>query len=101
MSTKLAGFVIPGDGADGARNYYRPYCGHYGYRYDDDEPRYYRSHRWDGYYDRPNYRGGWHHRWDDDKRLMNMADAKRAAVFAPVALPSHRPSLLINPGLLG
>ena len=25
----------------------------------------------------------------------------RAAVFAPAALPSHRPSLLINPGLLG
>jgi hypothetical protein len=47
-------------------NYYRPYYGYYGYRYDDDEPRYYRSHRWDGYYDRPNYWGGWHHRWDDD-----------------------------------
>ena len=46
-------------------NYYRPYYGYYGYRYDDDEPRYYRSHRWDGY-DRPNYWGGWHRRRDDD-----------------------------------
>ena len=46
-------------------NYYRPY-GYYGYRYDDDAPRYYRSHRWDGYYDRPNYWGGWHRRRDDD-----------------------------------
>jgi len=50
-------------------NYYRPY-GYYGHRYDDDdEPRYYRYRRWDGYYDRPNNWGGdrsWHHRGDDD-----------------------------------
>ena len=46
-------------------NYYRPY-GYYGYRYDDDAPPYYRYRRWDGYYDRPHYWGGWHRRWDDN-----------------------------------